>query len=211
MPQVIRNAPASRIGQTSERNAEEGVEYGEARAHEQTHLGVVDTQVFLDWPDQQSQDLPVDEREDVGQREQADDKPRVGGVRIEIGIGWRIGLSDDRRRAGLWRQLHEILSVVLFANGHDDPSFRGIFPVKIGAAGDRSPLREQDRRRSSGALSHRRGGIDSKLMSGSRRTGYYRRCITSVICVRLNESLSRHGRDWGAVPSDPLVDRRSSG
>ena len=100
MPHRDEPRAAPRVGQPPQRDAEQRVEDGEAGAHEQAHLLLADAQVALDRADEQVEDLPVDEREDVGQREHRDDVPGIAGGGITGGF-MRRRLGDGLFGCGL--------------------------------------------------------------------------------------------------------------
>ena len=53
------------------------------------YLGIREIQVMADWFDQQVQDLPVNEREDIGERQNAYDIPGIDLVGIVCSSGSR--------------------------------------------------------------------------------------------------------------------------
>jgi hypothetical protein len=70
-------APAVNIGEAADGDSEEGVEEGEAEAHEQAHLRVGNGEVAAQRRDEQRENLAVDEREDVNQSKDCDYVPGV--------------------------------------------------------------------------------------------------------------------------------------
>ena len=65
------------VGEVGDGHAHEGVEQRERQAVQQAELGIAQLQVGLDRFDHQGQDLPVNEREDVGHHAQDDHIPFV--------------------------------------------------------------------------------------------------------------------------------------
>ncbi len=92
-------AAAPRVGEPAERQPEEGVEEREAEPHEQAHLRVRDAEVAADRPHQETQDLAIDEREDVDHHQHADHVPGVadGWVRSRRRAATRRGSRWKRR------------------------------------------------------------------------------------------------------------------
>ena len=88
------------IGETTERQPEEGVEQREAEAHEQAHLRVRDAEVAPDRPHQETQDLAIDEREDVDHHQHGDHVPGVAGGWVRLGVGRRLGADHGGRTSG---------------------------------------------------------------------------------------------------------------
>jgi hypothetical protein len=63
-----------------DRNTKRRVEDREGEAAEQAHLRIADVQIAANRLDQQRQDLPIDERAGVREREHDDHEPRVDRV-----------------------------------------------------------------------------------------------------------------------------------
>ena len=86
------------IREPRDRNSERGVEDRKGQAAQQAHAGIGDVQVAANRLDQQRQDLPVDERAGVRQREHEDHEPSV--QRIDpgslLGQGCRCRLLKRR-------------------------------------------------------------------------------------------------------------------
>ena len=74
-------APAT-VGQIPERQAHRRVEDRERRPEQETDLEVGEVEIGLDGIDQEPEDVAVDERHDIGDRQQADRVPRPPGGRV---------------------------------------------------------------------------------------------------------------------------------
>ncbi len=72
---MVRRLPRSASARDG--NAEQGVEQREREAVQDAHLRVANAKIAADGPDEQSEDLPIDERRGVGEREDPHDVPRV--------------------------------------------------------------------------------------------------------------------------------------
>jgi hypothetical protein len=77
--------PTSRIGNLSNRDAEAPIKQGEGQALEQTNPRVTDAKVTFDRPDQQTEDLTVDERQRVADHQHEEDIGRVAEARLGFG------------------------------------------------------------------------------------------------------------------------------
>ena len=64
-------APAPLVGQPRDRESQHGVEEGEREPAEQAHLGIGEAEIALDRVNQQGEDLAIDVRGDIGEREDA--------------------------------------------------------------------------------------------------------------------------------------------
>ena len=79
MPTAMIDRAVAAVDHARDRQAHDRVEGREGEAVQQAHQRVVDAERLLDRPDQQGQDLPVHDREDVGEQQDADGVPRPSG------------------------------------------------------------------------------------------------------------------------------------
>src|SRR5262249_24589515 len=77
-------AAAPRIREATKRNAKDGVEEHEAETHQQTHFRVTDAEITSNRSDQQVQNLAVDKRKHVGDREHRNHLTSVGTRGIQL-------------------------------------------------------------------------------------------------------------------------------
>ena len=81
-PDGDQSAAVAGIGDAGERKAENGVEERETESAQQADLGIADLQVAPDRADEQVEDLPVNEGEDIDEREHPKDVIGIDGARV---------------------------------------------------------------------------------------------------------------------------------
>ena len=72
-----QRCPALRVDQSPDRQTGERIAHRKSEPLQETYLGIVEIEVGLHGLDQQAEDLPVEERKDIGQRQYAHHIPAI--------------------------------------------------------------------------------------------------------------------------------------
>src|SRR5439155_14578619 len=86
-------ASAGAVGKVSERHAQDGIKQGESQAADRSKFSVAQMQVGFDRLGEDSQDLPVEEIEDIGEEQErehdsAASRARIRRVQLNLPRSW---------------------------------------------------------------------------------------------------------------------------